>query len=226
MLPGIWFRNTWAWGVPGDEAVPVITPWDGAPKGATGLVAEHPAGTARLLSDGVPEALFCDNETNTERLWGVPGRSAYPKDGIGDHVVHGAPTVNPARRGTKAALHHVLTVPAGGVREIRLRLTQDGPDAGTGTGAGGDPLGRDLDQVVATRRAEADAFFAALTPPGTERRRGARAAAGGGGADVGQAVLRTTTCPAGWTATRPARRRRRSGSAGATAGGGTSTTRT
>ena len=51
---GIWFRNTWAWGVPGDEAVPVITPWDGAPKGATGLVAERPAGTARLLSGRRP----------------------------------------------------------------------------------------------------------------------------------------------------------------------------
>ena len=48
-----------------------------------------------------------------ERLWGVAGRSPYPKDGINDHVVHGAPTVNPARRGTKAALHYVLDVPAG-----------------------------------------------------------------------------------------------------------------
>ena len=38
-----------------------------------------------------PEALFCDNETNTERLFGgTPTATPYPKDGINDHVVHGA----------------------------------------------------------------------------------------------------------------------------------------
>ena len=58
------------------------------------------------------ERLFCDNESNAGRLWGVDG-PAYPKDGIGDHVVHGAATVNPERVGTKAALWYRLTVAAG-----------------------------------------------------------------------------------------------------------------
>ena len=42
----------------------------------------HPAGTP-------PELLFCDNETNAERLFGLKGSSPYPKDGINDHVVAG-----------------------------------------------------------------------------------------------------------------------------------------
>ncbi len=34
-----------------------------------------------------------------------------------------AETVNPDGTGTKAALHHILVVPAGGSATVRLRLT-------------------------------------------------------------------------------------------------------
>ncbi|MEV4415170.1 glucosidase [Catellatospora sp. NPDC049609] len=154
VLPTLWFRNTWAWGRPGHDAVPTITGRDGR------LTGRHEElGTIELLGDGSPAALFCDNETNTELLWKTPGRSAYPKDGINDHVVHGADTVNPAMTGTKAALHYVLDVPAGGSRRIRLRLAQP-------TDVSAD-LGARFDQVMTDRRAESDAFFADLMPAGT-----------------------------------------------------------
>jgi hypothetical protein len=155
LLPTLWFRNTWAWGLPG-EAVPRIVPRDGG-----GLVADHPTlGRLTLVSDVGAEALFCDNETNTQRLYGVAGRSRWPKDGINDHVVHGSASVNPDREGTKASLRHVVTVPGRGTTELRLRLV-----AGDATGS--DPLGADFDDVLVARRDEADAFFAALAPAGT-----------------------------------------------------------
>lgn len=47
------------------------------------------------------------------RLYGGPG-PAYPKNGINDHVVAGAATVNPAKTGTKAALRYQLTPAPGG----------------------------------------------------------------------------------------------------------------
>ena len=59
-----------------------------------------------------PEALFCDNETNTERLYGEPGATAYPKDGINDHVVHGAAPSTPDGRHQGRPAPRV-TVPAG-----------------------------------------------------------------------------------------------------------------
>ena len=166
VLPTLWFRNTWAWGLPGFDGpddVPVVRLDDDQPATGVRLVAEHRDGVVRLVSDGAPEALFCDNETNAQRLFGAPNRSAYPKDGINDHIVHGLATVNPEKLGTKAALHHVLDVPAGGVREIRLRLTQDepenqGPDAGS--------LGPAFTQVLAARKAEADDFYGRLAPQG------------------------------------------------------------
>jgi hypothetical protein len=151
LLPTLWFRNTWAWGLPGQDNVPSITASGGR------LVAEHEqVGTLTLGGSGDPELLFCDNETNTEHLWNVAGRSTYPKDGINDHVVHGAPTVNPDQVGTKAALHYILTVPAGAAAEVRVRLVAEEsatPDVTTG-----------FDAAVAERHAEADAFFTDLTP--------------------------------------------------------------
>jgi len=151
VLPTWWFRNTWAWGLPDEPAAPMIRDGGGY------LVAEHGRlGRLAVAGDGSPTLLFCDNETNTERLYGVPGPSRYPKDGINDHVVHGADTVNPARAGTKAALHHVLDVPAGGSAQLRVRLA---------AGDARPDLGADFDEALRSRHDEADAFYAELAPP-------------------------------------------------------------
>ena len=62
-----------------------------------------------LRADGSAQLLFCENETNNERLFGAPNASPYVKDGINEFVVHGAAdAVNPERTGTKVAAHHVL----------------------------------------------------------------------------------------------------------------------
>jgi len=152
VLPTLWFRNHWSWGL--GEAKPEISCAAGA------LEANHPTlGRMTLAGDGrpvAPEPLFCDNETNTQRLWGVPGRSAFPKDGINDHVISRAATVNPALTGTKAALRYRLEVAGGATEVIKLRLAdKEGPP------------GPDFDQLLATREAEADEFYAALFPAGT-----------------------------------------------------------
>jgi hypothetical protein len=46
----------------------------------------------------------------------------YPKDGINDHVVAGAETVDPSMEGTKAALWYVADVAPGATVEFHLRL--------------------------------------------------------------------------------------------------------
>src|SRR5207248_8710274 len=91
----------------------------------------------------------------TQRLYGAPGRSAYPKDGINDHVLTGAATVNPGGVGTKGALWYRLDVAAGAQAVIQLRLTAS-DSAGE--------LGAEFTTVMAARRAEADEFYRALTP--------------------------------------------------------------
>ena len=112
--------------------------------------------------------MFCDNETNTARLFGVAPITPYPKDGINDHVVHGAATVNPQRRGTKAAWWYHLTVPAGERVEVRLRLHR--PDAAADPAAGG-WSGHSFDTVVQARERDADAFYAAIAPDDVDAER-------------------------------------------------------
>ncbi len=97
---------------------------------------------------------------------GVPG-PAYPKDGINDHVLHGAPTVNPAGTGTKAALWYRLAVPAGGTAEIRVRLARPSAD-----GAALE-LGAGFERCLAERAAEADAFYASVLPADLDLERAA-----------------------------------------------------
>jgi hypothetical protein len=161
LLPTLWFRNTWSWGLPGREYEPTIRGKDRS------LVAEHRTlGRLVLTGDGSPQPLCCDNETNAERLWGRPGRSAYPKDGINDYLVDGAPTVNPDREGTKGALHYLVAVPAGDQVEIRLRLTLASADGDRRERA--EPDLRDgYEQVMAARKAEADEYYAGIVPAGT-----------------------------------------------------------
>jgi len=79
----------------------------GSSADGTGVVAGgDPAGPgAHSGAAADPTWLFCDNETNQPRIWGAdtPALTAYPKDGINDHVVTGADTVDPTHTGTKAA---------------------------------------------------------------------------------------------------------------------------
>ncbi len=155
VLPTMWFRNTWAWDGSAGRAVPELR------AEGTSLVGEHATlGRIVLSGEGEPATVLCDNETNTERLYGTPGRSRYPKDGIGDHVVNGAGSVNPLGVGTKGALRYRLTVPAGGTSELRLRLTLD--EAASLDRSPG--IGADWAEVLAAREREADEFHAALLP--------------------------------------------------------------
>ncbi len=147
VLPTLWFRNTWAWGSevlhPGMEA-----------EGTQPLVrAYHPqVGEYWLACEGSPELLFTDNETSTARLWGTESDSTYVKDGINDAVIHGTPTVNPQATGTKAAAHYALTLAPGATETLLLRLSRilhDSPFA-------------DAADILAERKAEADAFYGAI----------------------------------------------------------------
>jgi hypothetical protein len=145
VLPTLWFRHTWSYAAGSEQ--PVLQAQAG------GVVrAEHrELGTRWLYADqGVP-VLVTGNETNNERVFGTANDTPYVKDGIDRAVVHGdQAAVNPAGTGTKAALHHVVTVPAGASATVRIRLT-DRESA--------DPFA-DFTQVMTTRREEADAYWA------------------------------------------------------------------
>ena len=163
VLPTLWFRNDWAWKP--DAIKPTLT---AAPDGAS-IRATHAELGDYTLDVGpgpggsLPTLLFCENETNEPRVYRAPATTPYPKDGINDHVVGGAPTVNPEGNGTKAAAWYRLTVPANGSAELRLRLHKTAkPGATSRKPAGGDRLGTAFETTMQRREAEADEFYADL----------------------------------------------------------------
>ena len=150
LLPTLWFRNTWSWG--DDVPKPTLTGADGEPGIAAARASHSELGDWVLRADASAQLLFCENETNNERLFGVANASPYVKDGINEFVVAGkVDAVNPERTGTKVAADHVLDVPAGDSASIRLRLTASGGSR-TDVPGKGKPLGTDFDRVFKKRR--------------------------------------------------------------------------
>jgi hypothetical protein len=161
-----------------DNRTPRVRGDDSSHRFASAIAEEELLGRWRLTAGHDPagqrpELLFCENDTNVPRLFNVAGSAAYPKDGINDHVVHGAPTVNPARRGTKLACWYRLTVAPGQTVELRLRLAEEGvsaehnlgASAGDSLGAGSaHDLGTAFERTFAEREREADDFYRTLRP--------------------------------------------------------------
>jgi hypothetical protein len=146
VLPTAWFRNTWSWGYSEDRPLLQATPNEC-------IELEHGRlGTYRLYYEQADELLFCENESNNRKLYGANDELEFRKDGINDYIVHGAPTVNPQHRGTKAAVHYRRVIPAGQQATFRLRLSKPLHAA---------PFD-DFETVMATRIAETNAFYDAL----------------------------------------------------------------
>ena len=153
VLAQLWFRNTWAWGY-ADAPVPRLTL-----SGDGEIEADHPRyGKRWLRAQGQCAALFADNETNAERLFGSSNRSLFPKDAFHDYVVNGREdAVNPNHSGTKSAFLHRLVVGARDSVTLNLRLN--------GSAGSKDSFFEPFNQILMKRRREADEFFQSLIGP-------------------------------------------------------------
>src|SRR5262245_37945210 len=177
LLPTLWFRNTWSWGRTGELFPPrgvIRVKDDGL------LVVEQPGlGRYELRFEAhegaAPPVLVTENETNLERLFGVPNLQPYVKDAFHERVVRGREEATSASgQGSKAAPHYRLAIPAGREVVVRLRLSAADTAPRQAFGAG-------FARVFAERIREADRFYAARIPhaPDTEEFRVARQAYAG-----------------------------------------------
>src|SRR3989449_4540223 len=172
LLPTLWFRNTWSWGL--DARKPRVAIEEGSEVAALKVYHSY-YGNRWLYCEGKPEFLFTENETNERRVFGVENGAAYVKDGINDYIVHGAKDAAHANgAGTKGSAHYTMTVPAGQAVTVRLRLSDAAP-------ASGKSVDGEFDKVLAERNKEADEFFETLNLASTapERKEIMRQAVGG-----------------------------------------------
>jgi Glycosyl hydrolase family 63 C-terminal domain len=190
LLPTLWFRNTWSWGC--EREGTRIRPR---------LRSEEP-GRLRAMheslgdfffemgpdSDGaIADVLFTENETNRQRLWGVPNEVPHVKDAFHQCVVgNDSRAVSPIPEGTKAAPWYRLELPPAASQVFRLRLvaaaaptprelSEGEPDQDAGSKAGGRGVWTGLsssqglphlvrrpeefDELVELRRRETDEFY-------------------------------------------------------------------
>ena len=150
VLPQLWYRNTWTW-KPESPRPRIESLRDGV------VHTWHEALGDRFLSvtsstGETPEFLFCENETNDKALFGSTNSSPTTKDGIDEYVVHGDEAAVDKAEGSKVAAHITTTLDAGATLVVTVRFSP--ADLAL-------PFD-DAETVLAARRQEADAFYAAV----------------------------------------------------------------
>jgi hypothetical protein len=148
LIPHLWFRNTWSWEI--GAARPSIRMLSDKT-----VIAEHTSsefGSYVLTAGYDTEFLFCDNETNIRRLFGMTDPAGFYKDAFHEYIVNGRKdAVNPAQIGTKTCAPFSASVKPGESVSIGLRLC-----------AADTRRGRTLEGYEKTfkaRRKEADEFY-------------------------------------------------------------------
>ncbi|HXB02254.1 MAG TPA: hypothetical protein VNV15_05485 [Opitutaceae bacterium] len=164
LLPTLWFRNMWSFGCTreGVKQKPQLRLTGDDTLSAEHETLGHYALQFAPSSGGIrPTPLFTENETNNQRLFNSPNASPYVKDAFHRHVIKGeTAAVNPERTGTKAALHYVLEIPAGGEQTVELQLYL--PEKNHPVAFGGKFAGE-----MTRARGEADEFYRAIIPATT-----------------------------------------------------------
>jgi hypothetical protein len=146
VLPTVWFRNTWAWN--GLEKKPELF------QDGEGVITLHHdvLGTYYLYAQDNPHALFCENETNTLRLYNHQSAGIF-KDGINDYLINKKTSaVNSNHKGTKASFDYNVKIDGGKSKVIRLRLSSK---------FNAQPF-NDFATTFESRKKEADEFYQEL----------------------------------------------------------------
>ena len=160
LLPTIWFRNTWAWGL--DARGPRLHRDASAEIAAINL-NHYYYGKRWLYCEKDPELLFTENETNNSRLFNAENAARFVKDGINDYLIDKAlNSVSPDSSGTKAAAHYSAVLQPGASFTARLRFSNL-------SSTSSEALDGKFDQLVAQRRDEAEEFYRSVIPQNTSR---------------------------------------------------------
>lgn len=167
IIPHVTFRNTWSWGWEEPEKKPsmrMVGPMTTQTKhhklGTRFFQLSPSPGCGPDAEDIQPQLMFTENDTNLQGLYGVKNKTPYVKDAFHRWIVEeekGA--INPRCTGTKCAAWYDFGkgqgVPPGECAVVRFRLSKkyDGY------------LNEELlDDVIETRRQEADEFYYRISP--------------------------------------------------------------
>lgn len=151
VLPTLWFYNRWAYA--GLDVKPEIKLLN---KNAV-QASHYKLGNYYLYFQNADDCLFTENETNTEKVSQIPNATVFVKDAFHDAIIEGKnlQALRDKKTGTKFSPVYQLKVSAGATKTIYCRFTDRLTDR---------PFDRGFEKVFATRKKEADDFYAEILP--------------------------------------------------------------
>lgn len=151
VLPTLWFYNRWQHGdLSKKPSISYIN--------KTTVKAEHKRlGEYYFYFDPPHKSFFTDNETNREKIKGEANGSIFTKDAFNDAIITGENINELTKRksGTKFSPVYKLKIPAGATKTIYCRLNDTLTEI---------PFAPGFKNIFATRKQEADDFYAAILP--------------------------------------------------------------
>lgn len=144
VLPTLWFRNNWTWGY--NKYKGQLNSYSNDQVN----IHHDSIEIKKLYSKSSGETLFCENETNTPKIYGHSKKeNAFYKDGINDFIIKKTPTVNPEKRGSKATIAITKIIPAGKFEVFEFKLASEEAH---------DPFDN-FDNIFAERKNDANEFY-------------------------------------------------------------------
>ena len=218
VLPTLWFRNEWSWD-PAVDKPTMLAAVDGRIlRQARRARRLHARGRTGPDGDGAEPCCSARTRPTSRGSYGEPPTTPYPKDGINDHVVSGAATVNPELDRDQGRGLVRVTVPAGRLGRGPASAPPDRrPGSSTGraeatTGSNAkrsDLLGTPFDDTDAPSRGGGRRVLRGPAARGRRPTKSSWSCARRSRACSGASSTTATTWPAGSTATRASRRRPR-----------------
>ncbi len=144
ILPTLWYRNNWSWGY-GTYKPQLKTSVNGK------IDIEHEALNIKKFyaRDNKTEAIFCENETNSQKVFGIPSENKFFKDGINEYITRALDKTNPKYEGTKAAFCIDTEIEGGESKTFDFRLSPHDMDNAF----------FDFDEIFEIRKQEANEFY-------------------------------------------------------------------
>ena len=147
VLPHLWFRNFW-------KHNPRFTRPEIFSASTDCLQTSSSRNGTFFLYHKGGEQLFCENETNNERMYNRLNDSPFVKDGINNYIVNNEDTINPKKQGTKSAVWFEEEIKPGASAIFKIRLSKNQIE---------NPWD-EFDKIFTARKSETDQYYDELTP--------------------------------------------------------------
>ncbi len=156
LLPTLWFRNLWSFGLMGEKPSIRLQPSGGSGDYRSAVLNHEKMGDYFFYFRQPERMLFTENENNRERLWGQPNESPFVKDAFHTALINdNFDFLEGKTEGTKCSPMYHFTLEAGGSASFQFRLSSQPVET---------PFGKNFDKIFSDRKKEADEFYDNIAP--------------------------------------------------------------